>query len=151
MTKANPYIVIVVDDSADNREMLSEYLAYRGIAFVQAADGESALKLAHKRKPVLILMDLQMAGVDGWEATRRIKADPTTRDIIVVAVTAHAIQPHEAMARQAGCDGFIAKPFDIVSLGDAVAEVVTRGRRGLGAIHSLKPPEGTHRTIASKS
>jgi two-component system cell cycle response regulator DivK len=149
MTKANPYIVIVVDDSADGREMLSEYLAYRGIAVVEAADGESALKLAHERKPVLILMDLQMAGVDGWEATRRLKADPTTKDIIVVAVTAHAMQPDEAIARQAGCDGFIAKPFDIVSVGDAVAEIVTRGRRGLGAIHSLKPPEGHGTTVST--
>jgi CheY-like chemotaxis protein len=137
-----PY-VMVVDDSADGREMLAEYLAFRGLSVVQARDGESVLRLAQAEKPALILMDLQMPGIGGWEATRRLKADPATSDVIVVAISAHALQPEEGRARQAGCDGFIAKPFDIVRVGDAVVSIVAHGRRGLVAIDALKPPTGT--------
>jgi CheY-like chemotaxis protein len=122
--------------------MLTEYLAFQGLSVLEAADGESAIELARQHHPALILMDLQMPNVDGWEATRRLKADPATRDIIVVAITAQTMPPDEGNTRQAGCDGFIAKPFDIVGVGDAVANIVARGRRGLRAIDALKPPTG---------
>jgi CheY-like chemotaxis protein len=114
------------------------------LSVLEAVDGESAIKLAQQHHPALILMDLQMPGIDGWEATRRLKADPATRDIVVVAITAHAMQPEEGKARQAGCDGFIAKPFDIVSLGDAIGQVMQHGRRGLAAIDALNSPAGSH-------
>jgi two-component system, cell cycle response regulator DivK len=82
-------------------------------------------------------MDLQMPGIGGWDATRQIKANPATKDIIVIAVTARALAPEEGVARQAGCDAFIAKPFDITALGDAVGEVLVRGRHGLVALDQL--------------
>jgi CheY-like chemotaxis protein len=133
MTTAKPYI-LVVDDSSDGREMLAQYLTFRGFSVVEAANGETAIDLVHKRRPAVILMDLQMPGIGGWDATRQIKANPATKDIIVIAVTARALAPEEGIARQAGCDAFIAKPFDITALGDAVGEVLVRGRHGLVAL-----------------
>ena len=135
-----PYILLVEDD-ADGREMLAEYLQFRGFKVIAAADGETGIAHARRRRPALILMDLQMPGMTGWEATRRLKADPDTRDIIVIAMTAHALVPDEGVARQAGCDGFIAKPFDITAVGDAIADVVRHGRAGLVAVDQL-----THHT-----
>ena len=123
--------VLIVDDSLDGREMLAEYLTVRGFTVLEAIDGETALAHARQRRPSLILMDLQMPGIDGWEATRQLKADAATKDIIIIALTAHALTPAEAVARQAGCDGFIAKPFNITAVGDAVGEVLKRGRAGL--------------------
>ena len=136
MTTAKPYI-LVVDDSSDGREMLAQYLTFRGFFVVEAANGETAIDLVHKRRPAVILMDLQMPGIGGWDATRQIKANPATKDIIVIAVTARALAPEEGIARQAGCDAFIAKPFDITALGDAVGEVLVRGRHGLVALNQL--------------
>jgi two-component system cell cycle response regulator DivK len=136
MTTAKPYI-LVVDDSSDDREMLAQYLTFRGFFVVEAANGETAIDLVHKRRPAVILMDLQMPGIGGWDATRQIKANPATKDIIVIAVTARALAPEEGIARQAGCDAFIAKPFDITALGDAVGEVLVRGRHGLVALDQL--------------
>jgi two-component system cell cycle response regulator DivK len=136
MSTAKPYI-LVVDDSSDGREMLTQYLTFRGFFVVEAANGETAIDLVHKRRPAVILMDLQMPGIGGWEATRQIKANPATKDIIVIAVTARALSPEEGIARQAGCDAFIAKPFDITALGDALGEVLVRGRHGLVALDQL--------------
>jgi CheY-like chemotaxis protein len=114
-----PYI-LVVDDHADGREMLSEYLAFSGFAVATAADGGEALELAFKRLPAMILMDLTMPGMDGWEATRRLKADARTKDAIVIAVTANAMSFDEAKARAAGCDGFVPKPYDLAILAETV-------------------------------
>jgi len=138
MTALDRY-VLIVDDSPDGREMLAEYLTFRGFSVVAAPTGEIAFELARKRPPALILMDLQMPGIGGWEATRRLKSDALTKNIVVIAVTAHALMPDEGIARQAGCDAFIAKPYDIMAVGDAVGEVLARGRRGLAAIDALKP------------
>jgi two-component system cell cycle response regulator DivK len=124
--------VLIVDDSPDGREMLAEYLTFRGFEVIEAMNGEEALTLARNRRPAVILMDLQMPGIGGWEATRQLKADPATKDIIVIAVTAHALTPDEAIARHAGCDGFIAKPYEISAVGDTVRDVLQRGRRGHG-------------------
>jgi len=136
ITTAKPYI-LVVDDSSDGREMLAQYLTFRGFSVVEAANGETAIELVHKRRPAVILMDLQMPGIGGWDATRQIKANPATKDMIVIALTARALAPEEGIARQAGCDAFIAKPFDITALGDAVDEVLVRGRHGLVALDQL--------------
>ncbi len=136
MTTEKPY-VLVVDDSSDGREMLAEYLTFRGLSVIEAANGETALDLVHKRRPALILMDLQMPGIGGWDATRQLKASPATRDIIVIAMTARALAPDEGIARQAGCDAFIAKPYDITAVADAMIEVLARGRDGLAALDQL--------------
>ena len=132
--------VLIVDDSPDGREMLTEYLTFRGFAVIEATNGEEALVQARVRHPTVVLMDLQMPGIGGWEATRQLKADPITRDIIVIAVTAHALTPAETIARHAGCDGFISKPYDIKAVADALGEVLRRGRSGLVELDGLKPP-----------
>jgi two-component system cell cycle response regulator DivK len=150
MTPANPY-VLVVDDSTDGREMLAEYLIFRGYEVVEAADAEIGLTIARDRAPAVILMDLQMPGITGWEATRHIKAQPATKDIIVIAVTAHARLADETIARQAGCDAFIAKPYDIKAVGDAVGEVLQRGRAGLVAVDALGGQAGRRATSSEPS
>lgn len=118
--------VLVVDDFPDGREMVAEYLAFRGFSVLQASTGAEALALARQHRPRLILMDLGMPGLDGWETTRRLKADERTRDIIIIALTAHALASQHASAIQAGCDDVIAKPFELTELGNTVEKVINR-------------------------
>jgi CheY-like chemotaxis protein len=138
-----PYILIV-DDFPDGREMLAEYLAFRGMAAVTSCDGEEALEVARKRPPAVVLMDLTMPGMGGWEATRQLKADPVTRDAIVIALTAHALAPDEGMARQAGCDGFVAKPYDLAELGNALERLLSSGRPALKTLSMVVRPTSSH-------
>jgi CheY-like chemotaxis protein len=126
-----PSYILVVDDFADGREMVAEYLEFRGFAVRQAHTGGEALQLARVDLPKIILMDLSMPGVDGWEATRQLKADPQTKDVIVIALTAHALAHDEQKARDAGCDAFIPKPFDLSALADGLERVLAGGRRAL--------------------
>jgi len=126
-TNNNGIRVLVVEDYADNRDLLTEYLTFRGFAVSAAADGDAAIRLAREEPPDVILMDLRMPGVDGWQATRQLKADPMTAHVPVIAVTAHALRPEVQSARDAGCDAVVAKPFDIAALGDALEEFKSRG------------------------
>jgi CheY-like chemotaxis protein len=103
-------LVLVVDDFQDNREMYAEFLAYQGFRVIQAANGVEALDQAFTNRPDIIIMDLSLPVMDGWEATRRLKADQRTNDIPVVALTGHAMQGHSKGAMEAGCDSFVAKP-----------------------------------------
>ena len=103
-------IVLVVDDFADNREMYSEYLAFSGYEVIEARNGKEALDAANDRLPDIIIMDLSLPVMDGWEATRRLKANEQTRRIPVVALTGHALAGHSKGAKEAGCDSFLAKP-----------------------------------------
>jgi CheY-like chemotaxis protein len=134
MTVPAPPYVLVVDDSQDGREMLTEYLQFRGFNVIASPDGEAALRQALAQPPAIILMDLQMPGITGWDATRRLKAHPATKGVVVIALTAHAMAPDEGIARQAGCDAFIPKPFDITRVGDLVEAVLTHGRTALDAV-----------------
>ena len=102
--------VLVVDDYPDAREMYSEYLEYSGYEVIQAANGVEALQRAVDDAPDIILMDLSLPVMDGWEATRRLKADARTASIPVVALTGHALAGISEGARQAGCDAFVTKP-----------------------------------------
>src|SRR5439155_15915760 len=102
--------VMVVDDYPDAREMYSEYLEYCGFEVVQAANGMEALQRAIEAQPDIILMDLSLPVMDGWEATRRLKADPRTENIPVVALTGHALAGISEGAKKAGCDAFVTKP-----------------------------------------
>jgi len=129
---------LIVDDFCDGREMLTEYLSFRGFPVVQVSTGEAALTQARERRPGLILMDIQMPGIDGLEATRQLKADFVTQDILIVAVTARALANEERDARRAGCDASVAKPFEIQAVGDAVREVLVRGPLGLSAFEALR-------------
>ena len=102
--------VLLVDDYPDARLMYTEYLRYSGFDVVEAANGIEALRHALESMPDIILMDLSLPVMDGWEATRRLKADPRTTRIPVVAFTGHALAGTSDGARQAGCDAFVTKP-----------------------------------------
>ena len=109
-TKAAVPLILVVDDYADNREMYSAYLKFQGLEVVEAANGAEALERAFERPPDLVVMDLSLPGVDGWQATRALKADVRTKNIPVIAVTGHALAGATEHAAEAGCDGFLTKP-----------------------------------------
>lgn len=102
--------VLLVDDYPDAREMYSEYLEFSGFQVVEAANGIEALQHALDDKPDIILMDLSLPVMDGWEATRRLKADERTAHIPIVALTGHALAGISEGAKQAGCDAFVTKP-----------------------------------------
>ena len=102
--------VLLVDDYPDAREMYSEYLQFSGFDVVEAANGMEALQRAVDTAPDIILMDLSLPVMDGWEATRRLKADKRTATIPVVALTGHALAGISEGARKAGCDAFVTKP-----------------------------------------
>jgi len=108
-TSAQP-LVLVVDDFQDNREMYAEYLAYCGFRVIEAKNGKEAIEQAFAQSPNVIIMDLSLPVMDGWEATRRLKADGRTRSIPIIALTGHALQGHSKGALDAGCDAFVAKP-----------------------------------------
>jgi two-component system cell cycle response regulator DivK len=109
-TKSEKPCVLLVDDYPDAREMYSEYLQYSGFDVLEAGNGIEALQQAIDREPDIILMDLSLPVMDGWEATRRLKADPRTARIPVVALTGHALAGISEGARRAGCDAFVTKP-----------------------------------------
>lgn len=115
-------LVLVVDDYQDAREMYGEYLSFSGFRVAGASNGLEAVRLAIELRPDIVLMDLSLPGMDGWEATRRIKVDPRTKHIPVIALTGHALPGSSESARNAGCDGFIVKPC----LPDALAREVQR-------------------------
>lgn len=102
--------VLLVEDYDDAREMYRDYLEYSGFIVETAKDGAEALAKAQSVAPDIVLMDLSLPGIDGWEATRRLKADPATAHLTIVALSAHALAAEGDRAREAGCDGFIPKP-----------------------------------------
>jgi len=108
--------ILLVEDNEMNRDMLSRRLARRGYAVVTAVDGEQGLIAAETERPDLILMDMSLPGLDGWEATRQLKATPETRGIPVIALTAHAMAGDREKAIEAGCDDFDTKPVDLPRL-----------------------------------
>jgi len=108
--------ILLVEDNEMNRDMLSRRLARRGHDVVIALDGEQGLDMARSEAPALILMDMSLPGIDGWEATRRLKAAPETRSIPVIALTAHAMAGDRERALASGCDDFDTKPVDLARL-----------------------------------
>ena len=109
-TKSDRPRVLLVDDYPDAREMYTEYLEFSGFDVVEAGNGMEALQRALDTTPDIILMDLSLPVMDGWEATRRLKADKCTASIPVVALTGHALADISEGARKAGCDAFVTKP-----------------------------------------
>jgi two-component system, cell cycle response regulator DivK len=103
--------ILVVEDQQDNRQILRDLLTSADFEVIEAEDGEAGLAAAAAHKPDLILMDVQLPGIDGYETTRRLKADAVLRDIPVIAVTAHALSGAEQEARAAGCDAYMPKPI----------------------------------------
>ena len=103
--------ILVVEDTEDNRQIIRDLLTSAGYEMIEALDGAQGVAMAAEHKPDLILMDIQMPVMDGYEATRRIKADPALKSIPVIAVTSYALSGDEEKTRAAGCDGYIAKPY----------------------------------------
>ena len=103
-------LVLVVEDYQDAREMYAAYLQFSGFAVAEAGNGIEAIEKTRELLPDIVLMDLALPRMDGWEATRRLKGDPRTRHIPIVALTGHALAGHAEGAREAGCDSFVTKP-----------------------------------------
>ena len=103
-------LILIVDDSVHTRELYTEYLMYRGLAVMSAADAESGLALAHSLKPDVIVMDLAMPGLNGITATHRLRQDPRTRRIPIIVLTGYAFRAIEHGALEAGADAFLTKP-----------------------------------------
>lgn len=120
-------LVLVVDDFKDGRELAVETLEHAGIRTIEAGDGPEALAKAKTHRPDLILMDLSLPGLDGWEVTKRLKADAVTRQIRIIALTAHAQSDALDRARKAGADGVITKPCLPSYVVDQVREMLGMG------------------------
>ena len=103
--------ILVVEDQEDNRQIIRDMLSATDYELTEAKNGEQALAAVAKQRPDLILMDIQLPIMDGYEATRRIKADPALKSIPIIAVTSYALSGEEQKAREAGCDDYVPKPY----------------------------------------
>ena len=108
--------ILLVEDNEMNRDMLSRRLEKRGYQVVLALDGEQGVGMAQTERPDLVLMDISLPALDGWEATRRLKSAPDTKGIPIIALTAHAMSSDRDKAAEAGCDDFDTKPIDLARL-----------------------------------
>ena len=108
--------ILIVEDNEMNRDMLSRRLDRRGFVVVMAVDGAVGVEKAHTERPDLILMDMSLPVIDGWEASRRIKGDPATASIPIIALTAHAMTSDRDKALQAGCNDYDTKPVELPRL-----------------------------------
>ncbi len=129
--------ILLIEDHEDNRRIVRDLLTSTGYELVEAVTGEDGVTMAATEAPDLILMDIQLPGIDGYEATRRIKADPAARHIPIIAVTSYALSGDETVARAAGCDGYVTKPFSPRVLLAKIREYVDSERP-----HPSPLPEG---------
>ena len=120
--------ILLVEDNEMNRDMLSRRLARRGFEVLIAENGQSGVELTVSEKPDLVLMDMSLPVMDGWEATRRLKADPNTSAIPIIALTAHAMASDREMALEAGCDDYDSKPVDLTRLVRKIEQLLTASR-----------------------
>jgi two-component system cell cycle response regulator DivK len=116
--------ILIVEDNAQNRLLMVDILKVRGYEVIEAHDGAEGIELARKHKPDLILLDMQMPVMDGLEAARRLKADPETRDIKILAVTSFAMKGDRERILAAGCDEYMAKPIDTRQLPVMVRQIL---------------------------
>ena len=121
--------ILLIEDNELNRDMLSRRLQKRGYQVVAAVDGESGVAMAQSEAPALILMDVSLPGIDGWEATRRIRAGPHTSHIPIVALTAYAAPDDRERARAVGCDDFDTKPIELIRLLEKIETLLRQGRQ----------------------
>ena len=119
--------ILVVEDQDDNRRILRDLLTSAGYEMVEAVTGKEGVAMAETHRPDLVLMDIQLPALDGYEATRRIKADPALRPIPIIAVTSYALSGDDDMAYEAGCIGYITKPFSPRQLLDKIREFLPLG------------------------
>jgi two-component system, cell cycle response regulator DivK len=122
--------ILVTEDNEDNRRILRDLLTSAGYEVIEAVTGEEGVRLAETQRPDLILMDVQLPGFDGYEATRRIKGNLALRQIPVIAVTSYALSGDDVKARAAGCDAYVAKPFSPRDLLVKIRECLAQGTPG---------------------
>jgi len=122
--------ILLVEDNEMNRDMLSRRLARSGYEVVIAVQGDQGVELARTASPDLVLMDMSLPVLDGWEATRRLKGDPATREIPVIALTAHAMSGDREKARAAGCDDFDTKPVEYARLVSKIEDLLQKRKAG---------------------
>jgi CheY-like chemotaxis protein len=123
--------ILVVDDNPQNLKLARVMLRAEGYEVRTAVNAEEALELLDGYTPRLILMDIQLPGMDGLELTRRLKADPARRDVLIIALTAYAMKSDHERALAAGCDGYLAKPIDIEALSTTVGTMLSGRRLGI--------------------
>lgn len=129
MATGNGELVLIVEDNEKNMKLARDVLQFHGFATVEATNGEDGVTLARERRPALILMDIQLPGIDGVTALQRIREDAETSRIPVVALTASVMKEDRERFDKAGFDGFITKPIDVKKFPDQVREIAARGRK----------------------
>jgi CheY-like chemotaxis protein len=140
MDTRNPQpLVLVVEDYQDAREMYAAYLTFSGYRVAEATNGVEAIEKTVELMPDIILMDLALPRMDGWEATRRLKENESTRHIPIVALTGHALAGHAEGARQAGCDAFVTKPCLPDALLAEIQRMLSARAEGAGAKKAARP------------
>jgi two-component system cell cycle response regulator DivK len=125
----NGDLVLIVEDNEKNMKLTRDVLQYHGFATVEATNGEDGIALARERRPAVILMDIQLPGIDGVTALERIRQDDETSQIPIIALTASVMKEDRERFDKAGFDGFITKPIDVKKFPDQVRDVLTRGRK----------------------
>jgi CheY-like chemotaxis protein len=146
LTASDERCILVVDDYEDNRQMYAELLAFAGYRVDEARDGAEAIAATLRLLPDLVVMDLSLPVIDGWEATRRLKADERTKHIPILALTGHAAEGlagHSESAHDAGCDAFLAKPCSPDRLLELVEEMLARRPGSVSKVRTL--PKGDRR------
>ncbi len=127
-TASNGHLILIVEDNEKNMKLARDVLQFHGFATVEATNGEDGVTMARERKPALILMDIQLPGIDGVTALQRIRQDAETSRIPVVALTASVMKEDRERFDKAGFDGFITKPIDVKKFPDQIREVLAKGR-----------------------
>lgn len=125
--------ILLVEDNEMNRDMLSRRLERRGYQVALAIDGESGVEMARIEPPDLVLMDMSLPVLDGWEATRRLKSQPATRHVPIIALTAHAMSSDRDKALEAGCDDYDTKPVELPRLLIKIEALLSRGGSAIPA------------------
>jgi CheY-like chemotaxis protein len=120
--------ILLVEDNEMNRDMLSRRLSRRGFEVLVAENGQSGIQLTASEKPDIVLMDMSLPVMDGWEAARRLKSDPETSGIPIIALTAHAMASDRERALEAGCDDYDSKPVDMTRLVDKIEHLLGASR-----------------------
>ena len=127
-------MILLVEDNPVNRRLAEFLLRSQGYRVREAATAKQAFEMVKTERPALILMDLQLPGMDGLEATRKLKQDPTMRDVPIIAVTSYAMQGDRERAHEAGCVGYITKPIDKTTLIQEIATILGNNDRGTGTV-----------------
>ena len=118
--------ILIVEDNADNMELVCFLLKQAGYEVMQARDGRQGLDMAYNDHPTMILLDMSIPEIDGWKVARQLKGDPSTQGMIIVALTGHTAPGDRKRALNAGCDGYISKPFDTSSFVEQVTSFLNR-------------------------